>query len=132
MRVREWYVLAAGACDTATGLLLTVAPDWTLGLMRVPPPGADPIWLRFIGAFVAGVGLIYLLPGRLATADRRAALSMILLSTAIVRATVGSFVTVALLSGALPPAWSSVAVTDLGLALLQAGLLVEGRTRHAV
>ena len=42
--------LCAGGGDLATGLLLIVAPEMTLRLMRVPVPH-ELVFLRFVGCF---------------------------------------------------------------------------------
>lgn len=117
------FALAVGAMDASTGLLLVVAPLTVLRWMWIPTPPLEPIWLRFIGAFVAGVGTIYLYA--LARAGAGLLLPALEL-TAIVRASVGLFVGAAILLGALPAAWLTVAVTDLALAAFQLGMVRRG------
>jgi hypothetical protein len=133
---RPWpYFLSAlaGLCDTTTGALLVAAPQWTLRLMRVPAGPTEPIWLRFIGAFVGGIGLAYLLP----LLERRSALTdarlvTVLLVTAIVRLCVAGFVATAVLAGALARQWSSVWIADLALAVGQIAIVRSGAlSRHA-
>jgi hypothetical protein len=93
--------------------------------MRVPLLPSEPVYLRFIGSFVTGVGLCYLLallcPSRLAT---------VLWATAVVRVSVGTFVGLAIATGALTWHWSSVCVTDLGLAAFQLVLLYRAGLDH--
>src|SRR5690606_4992974 len=70
--VVRWLCLLAGGMDGASGLLLIFAPALALRLMGVPAIGGEAlIFIRFIGAFVFGVGMLYgvawlaqLLPGR--------------------------------------------------------------------
>lgn len=120
------YALVVGAMDTVTGILLIAAPVLTLRLMLIGEQPAEPVWLRFVGAFVTGVGLIYLYPFA-ATAGRRAVLLAAALEfTAIVRGAVGLVVAASVLRGALPAAWLTVAVTDLALAIFQIALVRRG------
>lgn len=128
-----WLVYAcliAGAVDTVTGALLMASPTLALGLMGVAPMPAEPIYLRFIGAFVAGVGISYVLPFR-DRPNRDVRLVAMLEMTAFVRFAVGGFVAVAVLCGALGPAWSTVAVTDLGLATAQVAIVRNRKLRHS-
>lgn len=116
------YAVLAGACDTATGVLLVTVPAATLRLMAIPAIPGEAVYLRFIGAFVGGIGLTYLAPfaasrGSAAIAGR---LAHVLVTTAIVRGCVAAFVAGAVLAGALVPAWLSVCATDLAFALFQA------------
>lgn len=118
----------AGLTDTGTGLLLVASPATALMLMRVPVPAPEAlIQVRFVGAFVTGVGACYLLALAL---GRPSALRAMLTYTLVLRATVGSFVTAACAIGWLAPAWLSVAATDLGLVVAQAVLLGKGVGRE--
>ena len=112
--------LLAGALDLCTGIGLTFLPRLTLELMLVPVPDRQAlVYLRFIGAFVASVGASYL--WALARPVER--LRVIFGSTLLFRSFVGSFCLVAVITGQLPPAWLTVAITDLGLAATQGWLL---------
>jgi hypothetical protein len=127
MKPRHVFCLAAGACDTLTGLLLMAAPVLTLRLMRIPGEPADPNLVRFIGAFVFGIGASYLRPFREPDAARREAQFAAMLDlTAWLRFAVGSFVAIAILRGWLVAAWATVAATDLGLAAAQSRMLRKG------
>ena len=118
---RGWWVycLVAGGGDALTGFLLMVAPELVLRLMGIAPP-MELVHLRFIGAFVTGVGLSYGLPF-LASDDtsRRVRLLAVFDTSALIRFLVGAFVFIALIQGDLARAWSTVAVTDLALASFQ-------------
>ncbi len=60
---RRWLILyqyIAGLCDTGTGLLLIVAPAWTLRLMGLTIIPQPVVFVRYIGVFVLSVGLTYL------------------------------------------------------------------------
>lgn len=127
MKPRHLFCIAAGLCDTLTGLLLMVAPLFTLRLMMIPGEVAQPVLIRFIGAFVFGIGSAYLRPFLDADpASREQRCAGMLDVTAGARLAVGAFVTVAVLTGALHPMWATVAVTDLGLAAVQIVLLKRG------
>ena len=118
--VAHAYCLLAGGMDSLTGLLLVSMPLSTLGLMGIPEMPAEPVYLRFVGAFVGGVGLSYLYPflyRRPRRTDRT--LAVVLEVTALVRFGIAAFIAWAIGSGALPPAWLSVLVTDAVLATVQ-------------
>jgi hypothetical protein len=53
----------------------------------------------------------------------------VLESTTVIRVAVGLYTAVAIACGTLAPTWSSVPVTDLGLAALQLWILVKGGWR---
>lgn len=114
------FQLAAGTCDTVTGLLLVLVPSFTLRLMGVAQIVAEPIFVSFIGAFVFAVGLSYLLflvPPR--NAVDLAIVRTSWLITAVIRLCVGMFVLGACLSRKLNPAWLTVAIVDLSIATFQ-------------
>ena len=119
-----WFFALAGACDTATGAGLLAAPSLVLRAMGVGSGPADPTLVRFVGAFVLGVGLAYL--GVALRQPRPGRARAVAEATVAIRASVGLFVTVALASGALPLPWISVPITDLGLAAAQVWLLARG------
>ena len=127
MKPRHLFCIAAGACDTTTGLLLLLAPLAALRLMRIPAAPLEPVFVRFIGAFVFGVGFSYLRPFfDRDPARREARLAAMLDVTAFVRTAVGTFVAAAIVARALHPAWASVAATDLVLAAAQFTMLRRG------
>lgn len=114
-------LLAAGGCDAATGLALLAAPLATLGLLGVDSGPRDPALIRFIGAFVLGVGASSLL-----ALVRRWDAATVAEATALVRLAVGGYVVLALARGWLPAPWVLVALTDLGLAAAQLALAASG------
>ncbi|HEX4956490.1 MAG TPA: hypothetical protein VF017_24140 [Thermoanaerobaculia bacterium] len=124
MTPARWFFLAAGLCDAGTGLGLLVGPGLILRLMGVASGPSDPALLRFVGAFVLGVGLAYLLA--LVRPPRPGRLSAVAETTALLRFAVGGYVAVAVAAGTLPAAWATVAATDLGLAAAQVLLLSRG------
>lgn len=132
MRRLPWlpiYCRLAGSVDLTTGLLLLMAPAFTLRMMGTSAAVADEIWIRWVGVFVAAVGLAYWLPDLLHPAARRSDRRVAALEfTALVRLAVAAFVGWALASGRLEPAFASVLATDLGLGLLQIAMLRRGRT----
>ncbi len=119
---RAWavYCALAGGGDAVTGILLMSAPLFTLRLMGIAPPPTEPVFLQFVGAFVAGVGLCYGLPFLGQPGEpRRSRLVAIFDATAFIRLSVAGFVFFALAQGELVPAWKTVAITDVVLALFQ-------------
>jgi hypothetical protein len=116
--------LGAGAMDTTTGLLLVALPATTVALFGAAMPPGDDILMRFVGAFVAGVGMSYL--WALATRDATARanrLPGVWSVTALVRTVIALFVGGAVALGRLDAAWLVVALSDAFLATVQiAGL----------
>jgi len=125
-----WWNFAVGATDAGTGLLLVVAPEFTLRLMRVPPPEpAAMVFVSWIGAFVAAVGCAYFLaPRRLADATACARLATVWRVTTIARGLVAAFVTWRVVDGLLPVEWLTVALTDAVIAAVQFTWLRGGIT----
>jgi hypothetical protein len=124
MTIRKTWVYAmcalAGLMDATTGALLLAAPLWTLRLMGITVLPAEPLYQRWIGAFVCSVGCSYLFPFLLPSGpgrDRTAA--GILTMATIVRIFIAVFSCAAIASGALEPAWLSVTATDGSLAVAQ-------------
>jgi hypothetical protein len=111
--------LLAGAMDFFTGVLLMTTPRLTFRLMGLAEV-EDVAFVRFIGAFVASVGLTYL------WGLYRGSLKTTWEFTALVRGCVGFFVTIAIARHVLELGWLTVAATDLGLAGLQVFFLQKG------
>lgn len=119
--------LIAGGLDTCTGLGLVFLPDRVLPLMRVSMPTGDGlVYLRFVGAFVAAVGMSYLW-ALLAPRER---LRVVLGATVLFRLAAGGYSLAAILAGQLSLAWASVPATDLALVVAQLWLLSKGAGRH--
>jgi hypothetical protein len=121
------YQWITGLSDTSTGVLLYAAPFFTLRLMGVHAgPDALP-YISFIGAFVLAVGLscIYgaLLLRRRTQRDR---LKVVWLLTGFSRAAVAIYLTMAIVTRALEPAWCTVAAFDGACVVIQA----VGLRRH--
>jgi hypothetical protein len=94
------------------------------------PAGSSP-FIRFIGAFVLGVGVSYVLPFfREGRAQCDAALRSQLVTTGIIRLSIGLFTGGAIVTGTLVAPWISVTISDLALAALQ-GLIVRSRVLDA-
>lgn len=113
------WSIAVGAMDASTGLLLLAFPERVLAMLGIDAAGLGPtILLRWIGVFVAAVGLSY---GLALKGDREG--ETVWCFTTGVRALVAAFVTSSILLGALEPAWWGVAATDAVVAVVQgAGL----------
>ncbi|HET7537531.1 MAG TPA: hypothetical protein VFJ90_13820 [Candidatus Didemnitutus sp.] len=123
-QLAQWYVLAAGALDFSTGLGLVWAPPPVLALMRVTEPETEAlIYLRWVGAFVAAVGFVYLWAYYRA---ERALLRAMLELTIWFRLAAGGFAAWAIATGHLPRGWLSVPLTDAALAVVQIWLLRRG------
>ena len=122
IRVRSALILCAlaGACDALTGLLLVAAPAFTLHLMQISSVPSEPIYMRWIGAFVFGVGSAYALPflSRHAVARHRRLVG-VLEVTAVLRACIALFIAGAVLRGELERGWITVFFTDAVLVALQ-------------
>lgn len=119
--------LLAGAMDTTTGALLLAAPGFTLRLMGIEmADGGSPL-VRFVGAFVLGVGLSYF-PPFLREGRQRSdvALRSVFVTTGVIRLSIGLFTGAAVASGILVLPWISVTFSDLALATVQA-LIVRGK-----
>lgn len=110
-----YLCLVVGSTDVVVGLLLMVFPAFTLKLMWVPPVVPDAlVFIRFIGAFVFGVGCIYFsaLLSVLFAIGRDRSIRSIVLATAWMRLVICFFTMLALLSGQLEAAWISVPLFD--------------------
>jgi uncharacterized protein YjeT (DUF2065 family) len=117
-----WCALA-GSLDALTGLLLVIAPAAVLRMLGAGELPDQPVFLRFVGAFVGAVGLSYLYPFVLAPIRRAARLRVVLEVTALERLVVFAFTTTAIATGTLGARWASVPATDLLLAAAQLWLL---------
>lgn len=118
----------AGAMDATTGAGLVALPDLTLAAMGVAAPGGDArVYLRWVGAFVAAVGVSYLVA---LLRGGVAALREVFFTTLLFRAAAGGFCLSAVLAGALELRWLTVAATDGALVVAQVWLVRrEGWTR---
>lgn len=121
------YQLLIGISDTLTGALLIIAPEFTLGLMRLHVPADALPFLSFIGAFVLSVGLACLY-GAFVLVRRGSPckVEVVWLLTAITRASVAIFVVVQILAHTLEAGWLTVALSDGVCALIQAIGLRKG------
>jgi hypothetical protein len=126
------YQLLIGLSDTCTGVLLIVAPAFTLKLMHLNVPSDALPYLSFIGAFVLPVGLSCLY-GALLTWRRgsKSKLDIVWLLTAFMRASVAVFVTAQILAGTLETGWITVAAADGACVLIQAIGLRKGWLANA-
>lgn len=115
------YHLIAGLSDTCTGALLIVAPAFTLRTMQLETPLDALPFLSFIGAFVLAVGLAYLYGASLVRRGGCSSrLEAVWLVTAIIRASVATFVTSSVIGGAIPSGWLTIAYFDGACVLIQA------------
>jgi hypothetical protein len=113
--------LAAGLLDSTTGALLVTIPETTLRLFGATMPGGGgDILMRFVGAFVMGVGLSYLW-GLAASRfeERTHRLHGVWGATAAIRTCIAVFTLTAVATKHLEPAWLVVGFSDATLALIQ-------------
>jgi hypothetical protein len=115
------YHYLAGLSDTCTGLLLLLAPVFTLHLMGVTELPSPLDYARYIGVFVLAVGATYLLIPAVvrdspdASAWWRAQWAV----TALIRSLVALFVLWQVALGAMEGAWIAVFFTDAVYAAIQ-------------
>lgn len=125
-RRQALFCLLVGGGDAAAGLLLVVAPALVLRLLGMARPAADLALLRFVGVFVACVGLAYLHPWLRHRAWRQPRLLAALEMTAGFRLAVALFLGIAVVSGTLEIAWLRIGLYDAAVALVQVALLARG------
>ena len=121
----RWLALIVGAMDACTGAGLVAVPRWTLQKMGIAPPGSEALeFVRFVGVFVAAVGLSYLVAS-IGRSENR--LRRVFEFTWLFRAGAGTFTGVMVVAGGWAPAWLMVSATDLGLVILQGIVLAKYR-----
>ncbi len=120
--------LSAGLLDTTTGLLLVTIPERTLTLFGATMPGeGGDILMRFVGAFVGGVGLSYLWALATTRFDvRTRRLHGVWGATTMIRTCIAVFTCTAVATGRLEPAWLVVGASDATIAAIQAWGLRAG------
>ena len=118
--VLRGYQWLTGLSDTGTGVMLCVAPLFTLRLMGVQAEAVNAPYVSYIGAFVLALGLSCLygafVIGGHSGCER---LEVVWVVTALSRAAVAIYVAKAVLTGTLQTAWLTVAVFDGACALIQ-------------
>ena len=115
--------------DVSTGAMLLTIPEFALGLMGISGVQSESlIFVRFIGAFVFGVGSLYWLASWpvVKEGDWRA-VRYCFLSTAWIRGVVFIFGTIAILMGALAWEWGTVPLADGALAAFQLWVVGKGK-----
>ena len=113
----QWLV---GLSDAGTGMLLYVAPTYTLQLMGVHAPGDAAPYVSYVGAFVLSVGIACLYGVRLVV--RRAPLErleMVWLLTTFTRSAVAVYLLKCVLAQELEAGWLFVAFFDGAIAVIQ-------------
>lgn len=123
------YSALAGLMDVLSGCLLMTLPTVTLELMCVAPVPPEVLpFIRFIGAFVFGVGALYwfaLVPVMLT--GRWGSVGQVFLITSWLRGVIFVFGSIAILVGCLSADWLTVPLTDGVLAILQLWFLFRFR-----
>ena len=121
------YQLLIGVSDTATGILLVVAPAFTASLMHLHVPVDALPYFSFVGAFVLSVGLACLYGAYLTyRGGCRSRLEVVWLLTAITRASVAVFLVAQITANALEAGWLTVAAFDGACVVIQAIGLRKG------
>lgn len=124
--LKVWSI-GMGAMDSLTGLLLILAPEQVLGLLKIEPPSPDAmVFLSWIGVFVMAVGLSY----GMALGKCSSQSETVWAFTALVRIMVAIFLTFMITAGTLPTAWAVVALSDGVVALAQVVILRKGWWRE--
>lgn len=109
--------VTTGLGDALLGFCLISAPTSTLARLGIACP-SDPMMIRFLGHFIAGVGLATLYPLLSSEVHRWPRLATAFEITAMMRLLVAVFLGSAILSDLLEPAWWTLACSDLGFAFL--------------
>jgi hypothetical protein len=94
---RRTFLRWLGAGDVLTGAMLIVRPAWVLLALGAAPPRPD-IYVRWLGVFVAAIGMATFADGNRWTAG--------------VRLAVCAFVAAAVISGTLPIGFAVVGAWD--------------------
>ncbi len=127
------YQLITGLSDSCTGALLSVAPAYTLGLMRIQVPSDAAPFISLIGAFIFSVGMACLYGASLAArGEGRTRVEMVWLLTALTRSAVAIFLVQSVLAGTLQAAWLIVAVSDGAFTVIQGVGLRMKWVAHAI
>lgn len=129
-KIASIYSVLAGTCDGLTGIMLLVAPVFTLQLMGIKTVPTEPVYMQWIGAFVFSVGFSYFLPfisGNAEIKNRR--MISVFEFTAFIRIVIVFFSGVSIARGNLDPAWIAVTLTDIILAAIQITFLKLGAFR---
>ncbi|MBI5382087.1 MAG: hypothetical protein HZA31_09330 [Opitutae bacterium] len=127
-RFALWFALAIGTLDLLSGVGLVCAPTLTLRLMFIAQPDVAALpFVRFVGAFVAAVGLCYLWAVRKPATRLRPVLG----ATIFFRLTVGTYAAAGAGLGWLPVGWLLVAGADFAIIAIQGWLLAKGAGHHA-
>ena len=131
-RLLLWYQMGIAISDSGTGILLLIAPLYTLHKLNLSAPDSSAIYLSWIGVFVASVGLACAYGARLmlcrGCSNR---LETVRLLTAFTRGMVAAFLFAKIASANLPSGWCTVALFDGACACLQAIALRRGWLKHA-
>lgn len=115
------YQLLTGISDASTGVLLVVAPAFTLRMLHLSASAGALVYISFVGAFVFSVGLACLYGALLVHREgNKARLEMVWLLTAFSRASVAVFLMAAIAAEHLAAGWLTVAAFDAICVLVQA------------
>jgi hypothetical protein len=115
------YQWLTGISDTGAGILLYLAPAFTLRLMGVQAPADAMPFVGYVGAFVLAVGLTCLYGALLLTLRKAPErVETIWLITALLRGAVAIYVFQSILTGVLEPGWIGVTLFDGACVVVQA------------
>ena len=114
----QWFT---GLSDTCTGLLLYMAPAFTLRMMGIQAPVVAEPYISYLGAFVLSVGISCFYGGLLVRKNARPErLETVWVLTAFARSAVAIYLVKAILFRELEPAWATVALFDASCVVFQA------------
>lgn len=127
-KLARLFALFVGTLDLASGLVFVAAPGMVLRLTQTAPEAAGSgIFVRFVGAFVAAIGALYLW-----TAVRGASLLRPSFELGqILRVASGLFAAGAVGFGCLNKSWLAVSAADAALIAAQCWFLKHLPLPHA-
>ena len=118
----RWVLTVTGIGDLTTGIGLLAKPAYVFQALGLPePPGGAWILVRWLGVFVACVGLAGIWPSF--APSRLSAAAEI---TTVTRLAVAGFLAIAVCSRSLPSPWLVVGAFDAVVALVQLVLRARG------
>jgi len=118
----------AGLIDSSTGIGLIFLPSFTLKLMGLHESSYSLPYIQFIGAFVLGIGSLYL--WGLGFTKRQSSwipLRYAWMATGWTRILVGMTTGILILKGTLLTTWVSVPLTDLSVGFFQLLWILSNR-----
>lgn len=133
--MKNIFFIFIGLGDFITGILLLFAPEKTFLLLSIPQPFPPLFYIRFIGAFVGSVGLVYFIPNLKKFVFFNSInldIHPVLFITALIRTCIGFFIIFSFLFNGLESPWLRVGSYDLLIAAIQYSVIFKkSRRTHA-